>query len=145
MVGSITDSDTVAPSIRDDSSVKHHNMNTETTTGHEATHHHNHVDAERTPMGAISDAFTEKGDGVIASDDLSKVEAAQDSEDGINYPHGLPLFIILMALCLAVFLVALDQTIIAVAIPRYDLKSSFSYRICDTSEKGKMKAKKRIS
>lgn len=34
------------------------------------------------------------------------------------YPHGLKLAVILAALCLAVFLVALDQTIIATAIPK---------------------------
>ncbi|KAI9649032.1 hypothetical protein NHQ30_001599 [Ciborinia camelliae] len=40
-----------------------------------------------------------------------------DGEETI-YPHGLKLAVILAALCLAVFLVALDQTIIATAIPK---------------------------
>ncbi|KAH0433994.1 major facilitator superfamily transporter [Colletotrichum camelliae] len=40
----------------------------------------------------------------------------QSSEDGVEYPHGLKLILIIIALCLAVFLVALDQTIIAPAL-----------------------------
>lgn len=35
-----------------------------------------------------------------------------------EYPHGLKLFLLLGSLCLACFLVALDQTIIATAIPK---------------------------
>jgi hypothetical protein len=40
--------------------------------------------------------------------------AAEDAQ----YPHGLKLALILAALCLAIFLVALDQTIISTAIPK---------------------------
>ena len=46
----------------------------------------------------------------------SPVEA--DGEDETTYPHGITLLSIIVGLCLAVFLVALDQTIIATAIPR---------------------------
>lgn len=35
-----------------------------------------------------------------------------------QYPEGLKLITIILALCLAVFLVALDQTIISTAIPK---------------------------
>lgn len=35
-----------------------------------------------------------------------------------QYPEGLKLVTIILALCLAVFLVALDQTIISTAIPK---------------------------
>ena len=45
-------------------------------------------------------------------------EAKKDAEEDMQYPHGLKLWIILGALCLAVFLVALDQTIISTAIPK---------------------------
>jgi EmrB/QacA subfamily drug resistance transporter len=45
-------------------------------------------------------------------------ETAQYAEDEIVYPKGLPLFVITIALCLSVFLVALDNTIIATAIPK---------------------------
>lgn len=52
-------------------------------------------------------------------------ECAQESSSGeqlgdetLVYPQGLKLAIIIAALCLAVFLVALDQTIISTAIPK---------------------------
>lgn len=41
-----------------------------------------------------------------------------EGEDQVEYPSGLKFAIITLALCLAVFLVALDNTIIATAIPR---------------------------
>jgi hypothetical protein len=44
--------------------------------------------------------------------------AQEDTNEDIVYPTGLVLAAIVLALCLAVFLVALDQTIIATAIPR---------------------------
>jgi hypothetical protein len=40
------------------------------------------------------------------------------NDENIIYPAGLRLVLILLALCCAVFLVALDQTIIATAIPK---------------------------
>jgi hypothetical protein len=39
-----------------------------------------------------------------------------DEEDGIEYPGPLKLTVIMAGLCLSVFLVALDQTIIATAV-----------------------------
>jgi hypothetical protein len=45
-------------------------------------------------------------------------QAKLDAEEDMQYPHGLKLAVLLMALCLAVFLVALDQTIISTAIPK---------------------------
>ena len=50
--------------------------------------------------------------------DDEKATAANTSEDDMEYPQGLKLWAILSALCLAVFLVALDQTIISTAIPK---------------------------
>jgi len=40
----------------------------------------------------------------------------EPTEDESNYPHGFRLALIILALCIAVFLVALDQTIIAPAL-----------------------------
>lgn len=56
----------------------------------------------------------------VASDTIDKAEvpAGSTDDDQANYPHGLKLVTLIIALCLAVFLVALDQTIIATAIPR---------------------------
>ncbi|KIX94209.1 uncharacterized protein Z520_10236 [Fonsecaea multimorphosa CBS 102226] len=47
-----------------------------------------------------------------------QVEIEDEAEDTSNYPKGLKLVTLIIALCLAVFLVALDQTIIATAIPK---------------------------
>ena len=49
-----------------------------------------------------------------AENELAKPEA----EVASDYPTGLKLVTLIIALCLAVFLVALDQTIIATAIPK---------------------------
>ncbi|KAH8881291.1 MFS general substrate transporter [Thozetella sp. PMI_491] len=46
------------------------------------------------------------------------VHAIQTREDGTEYPKGMKLFLISLALCLAVFLMALDNSIIATAIPK---------------------------
>ena len=54
----------------------------------------------------------EKGDGTEV------VRANSNVEDLSKYPHGFKLVTLIIALCLAVFLVALDQTIIATAIPK---------------------------
>jgi len=47
-----------------------------------------------------------------------EAQAKKDEEEDMEYPHGFKLAVILGALCLAVFLVALDQTIISTAIPK---------------------------
>lgn len=60
-------------------------------------------------------------DANLATESSEKDEEAQPdsfAEDAENYPHGLKLITLIIALCLAVFLVALDQTIIATAIPK---------------------------
>lgn len=44
--------------------------------------------------------------------------AGPENDDDIEYPHGLKLGLVTLSLCLAVFLVALDNTIIATAIPK---------------------------
>lgn len=46
------------------------------------------------------------------------VKAATTREDGSDYPSGMKLFLINLALCLAVFLMSLDNAIIATAIPK---------------------------
>ncbi|KAJ5761825.1 uncharacterized protein N7511_005207 [Penicillium nucicola] len=48
-----------------------------------------------------------------------KVDAeGPDLDDESQYPHGLKLFIIILALGMSIFLVALDMTIVATAIPK---------------------------
>lgn len=45
-------------------------------------------------------------------------EIEEKADDESEYPKGAKLAVITMALCFSVFLVALDNTIIATAIPR---------------------------
>ena len=52
----------------------------------------------------------------VSEKEEAKAGGPEDEE--IEYPHGLKLAIILSALCLSVFLVALDNTIISTAIPK---------------------------
>lgn len=59
------------------------------------------------------------------SGDQTPVQSGSDAEDTTKYPTGLALGLIVLALCLAVFLVALDQTIIATAIPKITGKQLF--------------------
>ena len=51
------------------------------------------------------------------SNSVISVPGAED-DDELVYPSGLKLALITLALCLSVFLVALDNTIIATAIPK---------------------------
>jgi hypothetical protein len=49
----------------------------------------------------------------------TRIPSALPAEDeNIEYPGPFKLFLIMLAIMLAIFLVALDQTIIATAIPR---------------------------
>jgi hypothetical protein len=74
----------------------------------EATKGTDHSEME-SPSTAVKDE-------TIATE--KEAQVAKDAEEDMEYPHGLKLVVILAALCLAVFLVALDQTIIATAIPK---------------------------
>lgn len=49
---------------------------------------------------------------------MERITTEDINAERIDYPHGIKLAVILFALCCAVFLVALDQTIIATAIPK---------------------------
>lgn len=60
--------------------------------------------------------LTEKPAHDLNAADAKAPSTHQSSEDEVEYPHGLKLILIIIALCLAVFLVALDQTIIAPAL-----------------------------
>jgi hypothetical protein len=62
------------------------------------------------------DPSTEPGTATGTTEKEAHVE--KDAEEDMEYPHGPKLWIILAALCLAIFLVALDQTIISTAIPK---------------------------
>ena len=61
-----------------------------------------------------------KKEFVSTKDDqnVGKEAADEAGDEDVEYPHGAKLAVILAAICLAVFLVALDQTIIVTAIPK---------------------------
>lgn len=52
------------------------------------------------------------------STNSGNLQAEEITQIDLEYPSGFRLFLILFALCLSVFCVALDNTIIATAIPR---------------------------
>lgn len=53
-----------------------------------------------------------------SKDDEKATNNGSQTDDEIKYPTGARIVLILAALCMAVFLVALDQTIISTAIPK---------------------------
>jgi len=87
------------------------------------------TDSEKTSVSDSIEHDSKRGE-MQASDGSQPIPAAKDvvevtapvaagsSDEDMDYPHGLKLVIILAALCLAIFLVALDNTIISTAIPK---------------------------
>ncbi|KAK3689925.1 major facilitator superfamily domain-containing protein [Podospora appendiculata] len=83
-----------------------------------------------TDIEKVNDSDRIGGSGLLFSaEDEKKIEIIETEShvrvDGTEYPKGLKLFLICFALCLSVFLVALDNSIIATAIPKItnDFKS----------------------
>jgi EmrB/QacA subfamily drug resistance transporter len=70
----------------------------------------------------VDERTSRSSNGHDESEGLSTLEKSDDldkpDDDDIVYPSGMKLFVISIALCLSVFLVALDNTIIATAIPK---------------------------
>ncbi|KPI45690.1 putative HC-toxin efflux carrier TOXA [Cyphellophora attinorum] len=107
-----------------------------TTVAPSENHSQTNLDKQDQPpsdhhsLSATSDSENEKKaqpavavDPARASSDHADPEKNEDTtpdgeEDDIEYPTGLKFAVITLALCLAVFLVALDNTIIATAIPK---------------------------
>lgn len=88
-----------------------------------------HIPQHHTPTSAstssvsIDKAYEQtanKDEDIVDNEKEPKndIEGHPEAEDHTNYPHGLKLYLLIAALCLAIFLVALDQTIIATAIPK---------------------------
>ncbi|KAK4142940.1 major facilitator superfamily-domain-containing protein [Dichotomopilus funicola] len=78
---------------------------------------------KETAAGEQTDTPNEKSDALArqatATSKSGKVlEPALTREDGAEYPRGVTLGLIVLALCLAVFTMALDNSIIATAIPK---------------------------
>lgn len=64
------------------------------------------------PPGGPSNTMSRVASGTTS------MRRTETREDGSAYPAGMKLFLIVFALCLAVFLMCLDNTIIATAIPK---------------------------
>ena len=72
----------------------------------------------RTPSSESSQASHEKREKIVEETPIQEAAALDKLDDEIEYPHGVKLGIIIASLCLSVFLMALDNTIIATAIPK---------------------------
>lgn len=78
-------------------------------------------DAEKIDTPEARNSFSQKEPALsmTAKDSASAAaERLPSASSEPQYPEGLKLVTIILALCLAVFLVALDQTIISTAIPK---------------------------
>ncbi|KAJ7039648.1 major facilitator superfamily transporter [Mycena alexandri] len=67
---------------------------------------------------SLARASNEKETVVDTKEKENAAEPTTTQENEADYPHGLKLALLSLALCLSVFLVALDNTIIATAIPK---------------------------
>lgn len=79
-----------------------------------ATEQPDRLSSDKTEVGSAIASPPEKP--TLVEDPIADEKAQQSQDDNPEYPHGLKLVLIISALCLAVFLVALDQTIIAPAL-----------------------------
>lgn len=79
----------------------------------EATH-----TANMEPIRTSADANGLARQESNARNQMGKITTEDIAAERINYPHGIKLIAIISSLMSAVFLVALDQTIISTAIPK---------------------------
>ena len=90
-------------------------------TVHEKPSSNDLDDVENTPSVEESGQIVEGDEKARMSEtgadrDLARTVSAVSNDDDIVYPSGFRLTVITISLCFAVFLVALDQTIIATAM-----------------------------
>ncbi|KAI8070333.1 major facilitator superfamily domain-containing protein [Gongronella butleri] len=78
----------------------------------------NQIEDGATLAGQASEKSVESISEVVNEKKLATNEAATDDDEGANYLEGSKLAFVVFALCLVVFCVALDNTIIATAIPK---------------------------
>ena len=97
------------------------NMNTadvpenEGSTNDVGDNHKTNIQEGKIDPKAKDSAIDEKRKST-SDDRLAKTVSAISNDDNVVYPKGLRLAIVFVSLCFAVFLVALDQTIIATAM-----------------------------
>lgn len=75
----------------------------------DAAHHHSNEKPGQDGLARHATAASRTG---------TNLEQAPTREDGSEYPKGMTLGLIVLALCLSVFTMALDNSIIATAIPK---------------------------
>ena len=85
------------------------------------TPHDPAMDTDDTAVSPGANTRSEKtekahGDETTSTDGVAPVKVEGEGEDESQYPTGLKLSLIVLALCISIFLVALDQTIIAPAL-----------------------------
>ena len=100
-----------------------------------STHEKEEQKAAEAVSRSSSEDLSQKGEPVAPTDDVNAALAAA------AYPKGIPFFTIVLALLLNVFLVALDQTIVATAVsfghPRQSAVADIMYR----SQRSQMSSK----
>jgi hypothetical protein len=68
------------------------------------------VDEKETTPPTLSDEKKSIDNGASSLDESPKtLEKASEEKSEDEYPHGLPLFLIMLGLCLAVFLIAIGN------------------------------------
>jgi len=92
-------------------------MNKEEVEVNQTTAVHDNGKAAPDSQMTVGDEVAVPTEELAVGEKMDKVKTS-DTEDQIIYPTGIKLVLIMVALCLSVFLVALDQTIIATAIPK---------------------------
>nr|ABR28367.1 putative efflux pump [Xylaria sp. BCC 1067] len=103
-------------------------MDYEKDAGSAVSTHAQQVSSSDSSQNSIIEGGAPAAYGVEKSEGLAKVQTSQTQtgtqleqsrtrEDGTEYPTGIKLTLISVALCLSVFLIALDNSIIATAIP----------------------------
>ncbi|KAK0702544.1 major facilitator superfamily domain-containing protein [Apiosordaria backusii] len=118
---------TVAPSSRsisDDEKASNSGERTDIDAG-SSTDATEKASTSKQPEVTTTAADNEKGDNILAKHPTAvsqagskKLEPSKTREDGEEYPTGVKLAAIVIALCLSVFVMALDNSIIATAIPK---------------------------
>ncbi|KAK0667512.1 putative efflux system protein [Cercophora samala] len=118
---------TVAPSsksISDDEKASNSGDKTDIDAG-SSTDTTEKASASKQPQITTEAADNEKAGSILAKHPTAvsqagskKLEPSKTREDGEEYPTGIKLAAIVTALCLSVFLMALDNSIIATAIPK---------------------------
>ncbi|KAH7627817.1 major facilitator superfamily domain-containing protein [Sordaria sp. MPI-SDFR-AT-0083] len=103
------ESESKAPTIAESEGYNNNNNNNEVLSDTDGGRTIDSTDPEKQQANEL----TQKN-----SNTTQKSHATTVREDGVEYPTGLKLGMITMALCLAVFLMALDNSIIATAIPK---------------------------